>query len=219
MRYPRAAIALLAALVLMLGTALWASSCNRKPQASKAQKAQAKQAKDHELLALAYPKSTGTQPRTIETTYDGAADRTLMTLRLTDVRLAGSGAVNASNAILNLSSSHKGQVRAQDDPEGSIDGSLDIQTKAAGMLAYAGPPGTLTADGKPMPLKEASKKNTGLKSSPGEETVRFKVATKDLVAAANASAVSLTIGTVQVELTPAALADLREFAARLNPKP
>ncbi len=189
---------------------------------TKAQKAELKRAQDEQLLALPYPTSTGRQPATMTLSYDDATGRTNATLRLTGLRVSGRRASNVSGATLHLTSSYKGHERAPDNPEGSVDGSIIVQTSAPGVLAFAGPPGTVTADGRITPLKKASGKD-GYSSADGpsgrDEVVRFRFPTEDVVAAAHSSRVTISFGGIEIELSGAHLTDLREFAARLNPKP
>jgi hypothetical protein len=185
---------------------------------SRTDKAQAKRAEDAMLLALPYPTSTGARPATMEVTYDAASGRTSMTMRLDGLRATGRRAAGVGGATLHLTSSHKGRVRGPDDPEGSVDGSFEVRTSTPGVLAYSGPPGTATADGRAAPLRPP-KSGEAYSSAGREESVRFRWPTEDLVRAANSGAVSMTFGGIEVELSRAHLADLREFAARLNPRP
>ena len=195
------------------------AACGSESERAKAEKKEAKKERDKELLALEYPGSTGTQPRTIEIIYDAAGDRTTMTLRLEGLRAAGSPQVSA--ATLHMTSSHKGRVRAPDNPEGSADGSLVVQTASPGVLAYSGTPGTVAFDGQSLPLREASGKERyfSAKASGGREEVRFRLPTEISIAAAKSSGFTLSIGTIRLEVSGAQLADFREFVARMNPKP
>jgi hypothetical protein len=189
---------------------------------TKAQKAEAKRAKDAGLLALTYPASTGTRPASMEISYDGAADRTIMTVRLTGLRVSGGGAASVRGATLYLTSSHEGRVRAADNPEGSVDGSIVVQASTPGILAYSGAPGTVTAAGQTTPLKGPSGKGGGYSStktvSGVDEIVRFRFRTEDLVSGVAAGGLTMTFGTIQVEVSGQNFADLREFVARLNPR-
>jgi heat shock protein HslJ len=214
--------AMSASLLIFAACLTLLASCGESGAPTKAQQAEAKRAKDAELMALSYPKSTGIQPKTMEITFDGASNRTSMMLRLVDLRVSGDGARQVSSSVLHLTSSHKGRVRPSDDPEGSVDGSLVAQSSTSGVLAYSGAPGTVTADGQTTPLKGASGKNeySSTKTATGnEEIVGFRFPTKDLITASKASNLSMAFGTIKVELTGQQLEDLREFAARLNPKP
>lgn len=202
----------LAALVLSL------MSCSDEPSA--ADKAEAKRAKDAELIALPYPISAGTLPKSIEVRYDSTADRTIMTLRLSGIRV--SGASGSSGSTLELTSSHKGRARAVDNPEGSIDGGFTLRTTSPGAMAYAGAPGKIIVAGASHDLKAPSG-SEGYRSGPGpngpEEAVRFRIPTEHLIAAINAGELKLTFGTVNLEIDGQHLADLKEFAARLDPTP
>jgi hypothetical protein len=197
-----------------------AASCGERGAPSRAEQADARRARDAELLALAYPASSGVQPRTLEVLYDGANDRTTMTLRLTGMRTSGGTPVSA--VTLHLTSMHKGRIRPADDPEGSVDGRIVVQTSSPGILAYSGAPGRFIIDGQPTPLREPSGKG-GYTSAriPGgaEESVRFRFPTEQLIAAAQSSSFSLSFGKMEIEVAGQQLADLREFAARLNPRP
>jgi hypothetical protein len=206
------------ALALILVASL--ASCG-KGEPSKAERDAAKRAKDQALLALPYPPRSASAPASIRSAYDSANDRTTMTLSLPGLR-ADPPVPGVAALTLSLTSSFAGRERAPDKPEGSADASLSAVCQSPGALAFSGPPGTLTADGADLPLREASGKNHyNSTPAPGgvEESVRFRVNTPDLVAAANAQQVALTIGRVRVPITGQALSDLREFAARMNPRP
>ncbi len=209
-------------IVLVLACAWLAAGCGDADAARKAKKAAEKRAQDAELLAMAYPESSGTQPKSIEIVHDGATDRTTMTLRLEGLRAvaASDGRAVGGAATIHLTSSHKGQTRATDNPEGTIDGSVVIRGVAPGTLAFSGDAGKVSADGREMTLRSAGKNAYTSVKGPGghDETLRFKFATKDLVATATSGSAAFTFGTLRVDLGRAALADLREFAARLNPK-
>lgn len=198
---------------IIVAAALLVSACDDTP--SKAEKQRAKRVEDAALLELSYP-SAGGQPKTMEIAYDPVAGRTGMRLRLSGLRITGRGA--GGGAMLHLTSTFEGRERARDNPEGSVDGALVVQTARSGALAYSGPPGTVTVDGRTTPLREPADGAAYLPGVP-EESVRFRFPTADLVAAATSERVVLTFGTVEVELSDQALADLREFAARLNPRP
>jgi hypothetical protein len=199
------------------------SSCGDSAAAAKAQKAAAKAKKDQGLLALAYPKSSGALPKTVQVRYDPTSDRTQMTLQFTGLRAASGG---AGALTLTLTSSHKGKVRASDNPEGSVDASAVATSTSPGALAFAGSPGVIVVDGQPTDLIEPASGGAYL-SAPAqggtEETVRCRIPTPAVVAAANAATggggVVLRFGGKEFALSPAQIADLREFAARLDPTP
>lgn len=184
-----------------------------------ARKDEARRRRDAQLLALPYPSAQGDLPASITLLYDPARDRTTMTLRLTALQLSGPAAANAAQPQLHLSSVHRGRARPADDPEGYIDAAFLITTTRPGLLAYAGSPGSLHADAETRPLQEATNADPYSSApAPGrEETVRFRIPTEDLVNAANAAAVSLSLGPLRVELDPQARHDLRHFASRLRP--
>lgn len=198
------------------------ASCKEHKGPTKAQKAQAKLTKDQELLALPYPKSSGTLPKSITITYDPATDRSVMTLQLAGLRTAGPSGSGVSSITLHLSSSYKGRVRAADNPEGTIDGRAVATCNAPGLLSYAGAPGAIVIGSERRELKAGSGKGGYSSSKAGagwEESVTFRVPTADLVAATNAGTFVLSIGSVEIEIANVALADAREFVARLNPQP
>jgi hypothetical protein len=206
----------------LLAAAVLLPACGDSDSAAKAAKASAKKARDAELLKLPYPQSTGALPASITITYDAPLDRTTMTLRLTGLRVSGRSSAQVSSATLHLTSSHKGPTRASNNPEGSVDGSLIVQTTSPGILAYSGSPGAAVINGQAHPLREASGKERYTSAKPPErreEVVRFRFPTEPLVAAVNAGPVTLTFGAVQLDLSGPQLADLREFTARLNPQP
>jgi hypothetical protein len=208
------------ALVMFAACCTILSGCGDSAAPGKTETAVAKRARDAALLALDYPQSSGAIPRTMVSVYDGANDSTIITLELAGLRPGGSGGANVGSIVLHLTSIHKGPVRPVNDLEGSIDGRLVLRAATAGHLAYSGPPGVLVAGGGSTPLKAPSGKGgySSTRISGGvEESVRFRIPTEDLVNAASAGSMMLSIGTVQVELSAQHLADLREFAARLKP--
>lgn len=189
---------------------------------TKAQKDAAKKEQDARLLALTYPKSAGLQPRTLQTFYDAATDRTFTSLTLSGLRVTGTGAQQVSSVALHLTSSHKGRVRAPGNPEGSVDAGIVAQTAAAGTLAFSGPPGTLHLPGRKAPMKMPTDADeyTSTRAGAGrEESVRFRIPTEDLIAALEAGDLTISVGTIQLQANPQQLAELREFAAKLNPNP
>lgn len=205
--------------VLLLCGACVVASCGDGGAPSKADKAAAKQKKDQELLALPYPKSGGALPKSVLVRYDPTSDRTEMTVQFAGLR-AGGGGVGA--LTLTLTSSHKGKVRGADDPEGSIDASAAAVSSNAGSLAFAGAPGAIESDGKVTELMAPSE-GAAYMSAPAqggfEETVRCRVPTPAVVAAANAGSVVFRFAGKDFALSAAQAADLREFAARLDPTP
>jgi hypothetical protein len=209
-----------AAPLLLAALCLAPLSCGRG-EPTKAQKDAAKREREAELLILPYPRSSGVQPASMQIAYDGATGRTTMTLRLAGLRIGGPGAQSIRQATLHLTSSYKGQVRDRDNPEGSIDGSLIAAVVTPGTLAFSGAPGSVKVDGHPQPLKKPSEGEpyASARAAGGEESVRFRIPTEHLIAAVNAGPVSLTIGTIQLEISGQQLADLKEFTARLNPRP
>jgi hypothetical protein len=206
--------------VVSVVLAVAVGACGRG-EPSKAERDAAKRAEDAALLALPYPARSGAQPASIRSVYDTATDRTSMTLTLAGLTpsppIPGVGPVT-----LCLTSSFDGPVRATDNPEGSVDGSISAVCASPGALAIAGVPGGVVIDGVERPFKPASAKNA-YSSSPAaggvEEVARFRFPTPDLVAAANAGGVAISVGRVRFEVSGPALADLHEFAARLNPRP
>lgn len=222
-RRPNSSRAARAALVLALAalaTALPACKDSRGP--SKAQKAQAKLQKEQDLLALPYPKSTGILPKSIAVAYDSATDRSTMTMQLTSLRAAGASSGGVGSITLHLSSSYKGTMRANDNPEGSVDARVVARCTSPGLLSFAGDPGAIVLGAERRPFKPASGKGAYVSSKIGaawEESVSFRIPTADLVAAANADRFTLTVGGIEFQLIADAKADWREFAARLNPRP
>lgn len=209
---------ILAAMLVGIGAL---GACDGSAAAEKARKDQAKRARDVQLLALPYPATSGLDSKSLSVAYDGARDRTTTTLRLADLKTGGKSAQQIRAATLHLTSSHKGRERASDNPEGSVDGSLTVNSSQAGVLAYSGPPGEIIIAGHAKPLREASGSDhySSAKAAGGrEEIVRFRLPTEDLIAAANSSGFTLAFGMVQIEINGASLADFREFASRLNPK-
>ena len=191
--------------------------------AARAQKQEAKKTRAIELQGLAYPRSDGALPRSIEVSFDAAKDHSKMVLQLTDLSVTSAGAFRAQTVCLRLTSDFEGKVRTPEKPESSINGSLTAHTDHDGLLAYSTPPGIFTADKTPVQLREHSSKKSGyasVKAGGGfDESVRFKIPTEGLLKVAAATNVSLKVGALEVTLTPVQITDLRKFAARLNPHP
>jgi hypothetical protein len=203
--------------VMSLGVA---PGCQDERGRAKAEKEEAKRARDAELLNLAYPPSSGTIPASMSVNYDAATDRTTITLNFAGLAVQGKAGATASSAALSLTSSHRGRSRAADNPEGSVDGSLVVACSSPGVMAFSGPPGQIVISGVSSALKEPSKlepyTSTRVEGA-WEEVVRFRVTTESLVQAAGASEVVLEVGSARIGLTSKQIADLREFAARLKP--
>lgn len=195
------------------------AACGESAASEKASKAAAKQKKDQELLALPYPKSTGTLPRSMQVRYDPTGDRTEMTLQFPGLKTASGG---VGPLTLTLTSSHKGRVRGADNPEGSIDASAAAVSSNAGSLAFAGAPGVIVIDGNEMELIEPSGGSAYMSvpaSGGTEEVVRCRVPTPAIVAAANGGSVAFRFAGKEFPLSAPQVADLKEFAARLDPTP
>lgn len=195
------------------------ASCGDDGASAKASKAAAKQKKDQELLALPYPKSTGTLPRSVQVRYDPTSDRTEMMLQIPGLRALSGG---VGPLTLTLTSSHKGRVRGADNPEGSVDASAAAVSGNAGSLAFAGAPGVIVIDGNVIDLVGPSEGSAYMSvPTPGgtEEVVRCRVPTPAVVAAANGGSVAFRFAGKDFPLSASQVADLREFAARLDPTP
>ena len=202
--------------ILVTGVSL--ASCGGDD--SDAKKEAAKRARDQELVKLPYPASSGTRAASMESSYDGARDRTSITLRLHAPPVSGA---SVSSATLYLTSSHPGTERPPGNPEGSVDGSLVIRCATPGLLAYAGAPGQVLVDGVTTPLREAqgddgysSTRATG-GAAGYEEIVRFRFPTELVVTGANSDGFTLAFKRLEVRITGAHLADFREFTSTLNP--
>jgi hypothetical protein len=180
-------------------------------------------AKQVEYASLNYPSSSGRLPESIKSSYDPVKNRTQMTLSLRNLSVASSGNFKAQGVEIRLASEFKGQTRPAEKAESSIDGVITTRSNIAGLLATSSPPGIVTADGQALSTREASKKHSGYTSTKAgdgtTESVVFKIDTKDLLTVAAASSVRARFGLLEVILSPAQIADLREFTARLNPGP
>ena len=194
-------------------------ACDRQPTRGEA--AAAKQAGDEQLLALDYPASKGALPRTIEIVHEGGTGRSLMMLTLTGLPVRGPGASGVTSATLYLTSSYPGRTRPRDNPEGSVDGSVAVRASSAGLLAFSGPPGTIAIGDRALDLRPADGKQhyVSAEEGDGEEIVRFKFPTEHLVAGATAGGFTMSFGRIEIDISGEHHADLREFAARLDPDP
>jgi hypothetical protein len=187
-------------------------ACRKDPD-GKAAKEAAKSARDAELLKLEYPKSSGVVPPGMTVSYDGAANRTSITLKWTGLKVSGGSGVGGGTMY--LTSTHKGRVRGVDKPEGAIDGSFSVQGGGAGALAFSGAPGRIVVDGAVTELKGPAKGDPYVGGR--EEMVRFRVPTEALIAAAGAGSVGFEFAKVKVELTDHQVGELRELVARMRP--
>lgn len=209
-------------IVTLSASCVFLLSCKEHKGPTKAQKAQAKSEKDQELLALPYPKSSGGLPKSIVITYDAAGDRSTMTWTTSNLRVLGPASANVASITLHCSSSYKGTSRSADRPEGSVDARVVARCSSPGLLSYAGSPGAILIASESRPLKPASGKGAYSSTKSGaawDESVSFRVSTADLVAAANALNATLKIGSVDLEVAGDAMTELREFVARMNPRP
>jgi hypothetical protein len=176
-------------------------------------------------LKLEYPKPSGRTVPAISVTYNAGKDRTKTTIELKEPKPApgASSAPGVYGVVLKLTSEFVGKVRPADHGEASLDGEVVVKSKAAGALTAADAPGEIDIDGSIVHLHHPAKGKTPFASSPQpdhiNETIRFRVHTATILKAAAAQSVILRFGKVQVQLTADQTADLREFAARLNPVP
>ncbi len=175
--------------------------------------------KKHDYLTLNYPGSTGRTPEGMTSSYDHARDRTKLTLKLSPIRIRSSGNFRASEVELKFTSEYHGTSRPKDIAESSLTGILIARVDSAGVLATSGSPGTFIADAEPIEAKPASKTKNGYSLSRGSnvEAMSFKVDVKDFLKICEAKSVTAKFGLLDIELSPAQIADLRELAARLNP--
>ena len=176
-------------------------------------------------LKLDYPKSTSRAVHAISTTYNAHKDRTKTTVELKEPQSApgASFAPGVLGVVLKVTSEFSGKTRPADHGEGSLDGEVVVKGKAAGTLAASDAPGEIEIDGTVVHLHHPAKGKPPFASEPQpdhiNETIRFRVHTTTILKAAAAHSVILRFGKVQVQLTADQIADLREFAARLNPAP
>jgi len=176
-----------------------------------------------EALGLAYPASKGTLPASITISYNAHKDRTKMTLELRKVPTDPGSAAGVSDVIIKLMSEYDGRTRPADRGESSVDGVVIVKCKAPGPLVVSGAPGAFEADGQSVHLHPPAKDKPAYSSETQpdhvKETLAFRVRTAGLLKVAQAKSVTASFGSVRVHLTEEQLGDLREYAARMNPKP
>lgn len=172
---------------------------------------------------FAYPTSTGRLPSTVKISTDAEKARTRMTLTLGNLGAAIPASYKTNAPTLKIVSEYHGAGRRPDMGELSVQCTMSIVSVPAGVLASSSPPAVFTADGQTINARPVSSTSPGYKSKPqpdgSHESLAFKLDTKHLIALANAKSVSAKIGDISLRLSPAELADLREFVARMDPNP
>lgn len=192
-----------------------------KPAHGFAPKAGEPTAKEKRVAEMAYPASSGALPGTITSVFDPVKNRTKLTASFKDVRVAGPAGTRISGAELKVVSQFEGAERKPGQGELSVQCVLSLDTSMPGVLAPSSPPGEMLADGKPIKLRVSMPGESGYKSKPknggSHESLAFRLGTPDLLAIVKSKSVTGTLAGASFALTPAQLADLREFAARMNP--
>lgn len=171
--------------------------------------------------SVEFPPPSPSLPATIKVTHSDTRDRTSMTLDLRPLSATGPQGYRISNARLRLVSRYDGAARDAEHPELSVQCMLTLDTSSPGALAVS-KPGEFLADGASIRTRFAPGGDPpySSKSSKGvcHETLRFKLDTPALVRLAAAAQATARFGVVDVKLSAAQLHDLREFAARMNPR-
>lgn len=190
---------------------------------SKTKSKSQKTSKQAEAAGLTYFVPTGKPTESISTAFDQATGRTRMTVTLRNLSIAGAGSYKARDAEVRLTSSFKGTVRKPTKGEASVDGAMSVHSNLPGLLAPSVPPGTFQIDGQQITTRRLSKSGQDYTSARSEggvfESLAFKLDTRGLLALGAAPSARARFGLLEVTLSPAQIADLREFAARMNPSP
>lgn len=180
-------------------------------------------AKQTAAAAYDYPAPGASLPRSITINYDAAKDRTAMTLELKGLACSAPSGYRVSNLDLKVVSEYAGTARRPGAGELSVRGVLSGTCSPAGVLAPSSPVAVFTADGHAIdardPAGHANPYGTEKKPGGPRESLEFRLATKDLISISASKSVSAKAGMLTVTFTPSQLALLREFAARMNPKP
>lgn len=178
--------------------------------------------KQKAVAGLAYPQASAICPLSIKIVYDDVKDRTRMTLTWSALSATASG-YRLSNATLRLNSEFVGKVRPADTGELSVQGVLTAVSIPEGGLAAGSPPAEFTVDGTVIEAKPATAGKSGYsskaKSDGSHESLAFKVRTQDLITMASAKSLKWKAGVAECAVSSSQVADLREFVARMNPRP
>lgn len=173
------------------------------------------------VAALEYPAPSPTLPATIKVAHSDTRDRTSMTLELRSLTPAPAQGYRISNTRLRFVSRYDGAARDAEHPELSVQCTLSLDSSTPGALAVS-KPGGFIADGTPVATRFAKGGDPPYSSKVTKgvchETLRFKLDTAALVALANAKQATARFGVVELKLSAPQLHDLREFAARMNPR-
>lgn len=169
-----------------------------------------------------YPTPSAALPKSIAVSYDPGKDRTTMTLTLAGMVVNVPSAYRITGPGVQIISEFAGQSRKPDAGELSVRCLFSATTTTPGVLAPSSPIATFTADGtsfesRPPPSNKSPFRS---ESSPAgtREIVEFRLSTSGLIALAHAKSVSAQIGTATLTFSPTQISDLREFAARMNPR-
>jgi hypothetical protein len=161
-------------------------------------------------------------PPTISVKYDPKDGKTEMVLRLSGLNVQCKSGAGVTESAFRVTSEFHGTQRDPNVGELSVVCAVVVTSKSGGLLAMGSTPPDIVADGVSLPTRPIQ--NTA-KSHVIErvgalfhETVRFKLDTEQLLALASAKQASVRIGSVEVLLDQRHLADVKEFAARMNPR-
>jgi hypothetical protein len=221
-RWLIAGVALVGA-ALAVGYTRLAPSEAAAQRAAQATKAAAAERKQKAAALYDYPASSGSLPGSITIAYDGAKDRTRMTLALDGLNASAPSNYRLGRVGLTLVSEFPGRTRDPERGELSARCTLSVVADSPGALAPSSPPAQITADTRALHAYAPSATDPGYHSKHradgAHESLVFLVHTRDLITSAKARRVALKAGAVTVSLSPEQLASVREFVARMNPKP
>lgn len=218
---------LVGATALLIAAAAFAvDRWNAKPSRSKSGVSSASSnepsKKQQRAAEYNYPTPSAALPKSIAVSYDPGKDRTTMTLMLAGMPVSVPSAYRTTGPSFQIISEFAGQSRKPDAGELSVRCLFSATTTTPGVLAPSSPIATFTADGtsfesRPPPSNKAPFRS---ESSPAgtREIVEFRLSTSGLIALAHAKSVSAQIGTATLTFSPSQISDLREFAARMNPR-
>ena len=196
------------------------SSPQREAVAAKVEKAERK---EKAAAEYAYPVSTGTLPPAITVAFDEAKNRTRMTLTLNDLAASAASGYRIDHVELKMVSEFAGRDRDPEKGELSARCTLSLVSSTPGVLAPSSPPVVFTADGKALHAYAPTASNPGYhskgKQDGSHESLIFLVPTHDLIRIAKGNVVTAKAGAVALSFSPGQLATVREFVARMNPRP
>jgi hypothetical protein len=178
--------------------------------------------KNQTVAALNYPTASADLPSTIAIKYNSNEDKTEMVLRLAGLGLRADSRSRATDAAFRITSEFHGAQRDPNSGELSVVCAVVVTSSSGGVLALGSIPPDIVADGVSLPtrpIQNASRTHViEREGAVFHETVRFKLETEQVLALAAAKQATIRVGSAEVILDSRHMADVKEFAARMNPR-